>query len=219
MIISDNEMEHLLKHERSFCHFPKNGRAGKKSGTNVKDEMIESNLDLVTMLARKYANHRTRQEDLVSVGSIGLIKAVESFDESKNVKFSTYASTCIKNEMLMYLRSNAYVSREVSLDQRMTTMEEESNDLKLDGILGTDADTVWNVVEREENRKILEAMLLHLPPQQQEIVNYRFGLKGYPEKTQKEVAHLLGVSQSYISKVEKKILTSMRSKINTHQST
>ena len=191
----------------------------EKSGTNVKDEMIEDNLDLVTMLARKYANHRTRQEDLVSVGSIGLIKAVESFDESKNVKFSTYASTCIKNEMLMYLRSNAYASREVSLDQRMTTMEEENNDLKLDGILGTDADTVWNVVEREENRKILEAMLLHLPPQQQEIVNYRFGLKGYPEKTQKEVAHLLGVSQSYISKVEKKILASMRSKINTHQST
>ncbi|WP_066647496.1 sigma-70 family RNA polymerase sigma factor [Christensenella timonensis] len=176
-----------------------------------KLELIEGHLDVVSILACKYANRQVRKEELVSVGSIGLIKAAESYDTAKKVKFSTYASACIKNEILMFLRRNAHASKEISLDE---TMARADDDLKLEGLLGTGEDAVWDVVEKQENRKLLEEMLQHLPPRQQEIVNYRFGLKGYPEKTQKELAHLLGLSQSYISKVEKKILSSMRKKIN-----
>ncbi|MEA5002961.1 MAG: sigma-70 family RNA polymerase sigma factor [Christensenella sp.] len=181
------------------------------SRRKTKSELIESHLDVVSILACKYANYQVKKEELVSVGSIGLIKAAESYDATKNVKFSTYASTCIKNEMLMYLRSNLHAAKEISLDE---TMARADDDLKLEGLLGTDKDTVWDVVERQENQKLLEEMLTHLSAQQQEIMNYRFGLKGYPEKTQKEVAHLMGLSQSYISKVEKQILSSMRNKVN-----
>ena len=179
----------------------------------MKSELIEEHLDVVSILACKYANYHIKKEELISVGSIGLIKAAEKYDATKNVKFSTYASTCIKNEMLMYLRSNVHASKEISLDETMAKIDD---DLKLEGLLGTDKDVVWDVVEKQENKKILEELLTLLPIQQQEIVNYRFGLKGYPEKTQKEVARLMGLSQSYISKVEKRILSSMREKISTH---
>ncbi len=176
----------------------------------TKAELIEEHLDVVSILACKYANSHVKKEELISVGSIGLIKAAESFDTNKNVKFSTYASTCIKNEMLMFLRSSLRAVKEVSLDETIAG----GDNLKLEDLLGTDADVVWDIVEKQENRKLLEEMLTHLPKQEQEIVNYRFGLKGYPEKTQKELAHLMGLSQSYISKVEKRILTTMRKKIN-----
>lgn len=178
----------------------------------AKDTLVEHNLRLVVFLAKKFESSGLDMEDLVSVGTIGLIKAVNSFKAEKQIKLATYASRCIENEILMYLRKLSKCRQEVSLDEPLN-VDGEGNELLLADILGTDSDAVYTHVENEVEHQLLEEGLSHLSRREQQIIEMRFGLDGQEERTQKEVADLLGISQSYISRLEKKIISRLKKEI------
>ncbi len=184
-----------------------------ETGDNaVKSVLIERNLRLVVYIARKFENTGVGIEDLVSIGSIGLIKAVNTFDVTKRIKLATYASRCIENEILMHLRRNNRSRSEVSFDEPLN-VDWDGNELLLSDVLGTENDIIYKALEDEVDRKLLQAALLKLNPREKRIMELRFGLQGGEEKTQKEVADLLGISQSYISRLEKRIIKRLRKEI------
>ncbi|MDO5377409.1 MAG: RNA polymerase sporulation sigma factor SigE [Clostridia bacterium] len=171
----------------------------------VRKTLIEHNLRLVVYIARKFENTGVGIEDLISIGTIGLIKAVNTFDPSKKIKLATYASRCIENEILMFLRRTSRQKLEVSLDEPLNT-DWDGNELLLSDILGTEGDMVYRSIEETVERQMLSAALSRLSMREKEIMRLRFGLGGGTEKTQKEVADIMGISQSYISRLEKRIL-------------
>ena len=175
----------------------------------IKETLIERNLRLVVYIARKFDNTGVDTEDLVSVGTIGLIKAINSFDTEKKIKLATYASRCIENEILMYLRRVVRLKYEVSLDEPLN-VDWEGNELLMSDILGTEPDTVSKNLESSVERQLLWNAIEKLQNREKEIMRLRFGLAGAEEKTQKEVADLLGISQSYISRLEKRIMQRLR---------
>lgn len=174
--------------------------------------LIERNLRLVVYIARRFENTGINIEDLISIGTIGLIKSVNTYRTDKNIKLATYASRCIENEILMYLRKNASQKGEVSLDEPLNT-DWDGNELLLSDVLGTDADTVMRPIEDDVDRELLTAAISKLSDREREIITLRFGLGGGQEQTQKEVADKLGISQSYISRLEKRIISRLKREI------
>lgn len=172
----------------------------------IRAVLIERNLRLVVFIARKFENTGIALEDLISIGTIGLIKAVNTFDPVKKIKLATYASRCIENEVLMFLRRNSRTKKEVSLDEPLKT-DWDGNELLLSDVLGTDGDMVFKSIEESVEKQLLFSALEHLNARERQIMQLRFGLAGGQEKTQKEVADILGISQSYISRLEKRILS------------
>ena len=179
----------------------------------AKVKLIEHNLRLVVYLAKKFENTGVETEDMISVGTIGLIKAVNSFKPEKNIKLATYASRCIENEILMHLRRISKLKSEVSFDEPLN-VDYEGNELLLSDILGTDCDIVYKDIERSAEKDLLFATLGKLSCREQEIIDLRFGLHGQQEQTQKEVADRLGISQSYISRLEKKIINRLKKEMS-----
>lgn len=179
----------------------------------VRSMLIERNLRLVVYIARKFENTGIHIEDLVSIGTIGLIKAVNTFDPDKKIKLATYASRCIENEILMFLRRNNKVRCEVSFDEPLN-IDWDGNELLLSDILGTENDTIYRGIEEEVDRKLLYKALQKLSDREKTIMELRFGLADGQEKTQKDVADLLGISQSYISRLEKRIIKRLRKEFN-----
>lgn len=179
----------------------------------VKSSLVEHNLRLVVYIARKFDNTGADSDDLVSVGTIGLIKAVNSFKPDKKIKLATYASRCIENEILMYLRRLVRLRSEVSFDEPLNT-DWEGNELLLSDILGTDSDAVYKDIENGVEKELLRGALARLPERDRTIMTMRFGLDGGEERTQKDVADLLGISQSYISRLEKKIIARLKSEMS-----
>ena len=200
----------LSKEEERLCiQALKDSDAGRKS--EARRLLIERNLRLVAHIARKYGSADEDMEDLISVGTIGLIKSINTFNPGKNIKLATYASRCIENEILMYLRRNNKTKLEVSIDEPLN-VDWDGNELLLSDILGTEEDTIYRDMETEAEHKLLGKAIGRLSNRERVIVQMRFGL-GTPdgeEKTQKEVADLLGISQSYISRLEKKIMQRLR---------
>jgi RNA polymerase sporulation-specific sigma factor len=180
---------------------------------NIRSILIERNLRLVVYIARKFENTGVYVEDLISVGTIGLIKAVNTFNPEKKIKLATYASRCIENEILMYLRRNSKIKAEISFYEPLN-IDWDGNELLLSDILGTENDTVYNLIEDEVDKQLLILALKSLNDREKEIVRLRFGLNGTREKTQKEVADMLGISQSYISRLEKKIIKRLKKEIS-----
>ncbi|MCL2676176.1 MAG: RNA polymerase sporulation sigma factor SigE [Firmicutes bacterium] len=178
----------------------------------AKSRLIEHNLRLVVYIARKFDNTGVDPEDLISIGTIGLIKAVSSFDCGKNIKLATYASRCIENEILMHLRRMVKIRMEVSLDEPLN-VDFEGNELLMSDILGTDPDLVSRNIESKVEKGLLWTAIEKLNKRERTIMQMRFGLMGKSEKTQKEVADLLGISQSYISRLEKKIIFRLKKEI------
>lgn len=181
----------------------------KDGEENVKSELIERNLRLVVYIAKKFENTGINVEDLISIGTIGLIKAVNTFDPNKKIKLATYASRCIENEILMFLRRNNKTKLEVSIDEPLN-VDLDGNELLLSDILGTDNEVIYQYVENEVDKQLLKMAIQKLSKREKDIINLRFGLNGEIEKTQKEVADMLGISQSYISRLEKRILKRLR---------
>jgi len=178
----------------------------------VRQTLIERNLRLVVYIARRFENTGINIEDLISIGTIGLIKAINTFRADKNIKLATYASRCIENEILMYLRKNSSQRTEVSLDEPLNT-DWDGKELLLSDVLGTEGDVVMRPIEADVDRKLLRDAVAKLSGREQEIITMRFGLGGRRELTQKEVADRLGISQSYISRLEKRIITRLRREI------
>ena len=178
----------------------------------VRQILIERNLRLVVYIAKRFENTGINIEDLISIGTIGLIKAINTYKTDKNIKLATYASRCIENEILMYLRKNSSQRSEVSLDEPLNT-DWDGNELLLCDVLGTDADTVMRPIEDDVDRQLLSAAIGKLSEREQEIIVLRFGLRGHREQTQKEVADRLGISQSYISRLEKRIINRLKREI------
>ena len=176
---------------------------------SAKQLLIEHNLRLVVYIARRFENTGVGIEDLISIGTIGLIKAVSTFKPDKNIKLATYSSRCIENEILMHIRKISNRKAEISLDEPINT-DWDGNELLLSDILGTDGDSVIRPMEEDAERKLLHEALDRLPKREREIVAMRFGLSGRREQTQKEVADQLGISQSYISRLEKRIMLRLR---------
>ncbi|HHW02981.1 MAG TPA: RNA polymerase sporulation sigma factor SigE [Thermoanaerobacterales bacterium] len=175
----------------------------------VKSILIERNLRLVVYIAKKFENTGVGIEDLVSIGTIGLIKAINTFDPNKKIKLATYASKCIENEILMYLRRNNKTRVEVSFDEPLN-IDWDGNELLLSDILGTDNDMIYKCIEEEVDKELLDAAIKRLSKRERCIIKLRFGLNDGVEKTQKEVADLLGISQSYISRLEKRIIKRLK---------
>ena len=180
--------------------------------TEVKNTLIERNLRLVVYIARKFENTNVGIDDLISIGSIGLIKAINTFNPSKNIKLATYASRCIENEILMHLRKTSNLKTEISIDEPLN-VDWDGNELLLSDILGTDSDIINKNLEEETDRQLLFYAIGKLDAREQQIMTLRFGLGGTDERTQKEVADLLGISQSYISRLEKKIISRLKKEI------
>lgn len=174
--------------------------------------LIEHNLRLVVYIARRFENTGIHIEDLISIGTIGLIKAIHTFKPDKNIKLATYASRCIENEILMYLRKCSAQKTEVSIDEPLNT-DWDGNELLLSDILGTENDLVMRPIEEDVDRKLLSDALEKLSDRERLIITLRFGLDGRPERTQKEVADRLGISQSYISRLEKRIISRLKREI------
>lgn len=181
----------------------------EKGDQRARSELIEHNLRLVAYIARRFENTGINIEDLISIGTIGLIKAIETFQASKGIKLATYASRCIENEILMYLRKIANQKIELSFDEPLNT-DWDGNELLLSDVLGTEPDLVMRPIEADVDRQLLWKAIERLTPREKEIVVLRFGLNGYRERTQKEVADYLGISQSYISRLEKKIISRLK---------
>ncbi|MFQ7292083.1 MAG: RNA polymerase sporulation sigma factor SigE [Monoglobales bacterium] len=179
---------------------------------SVKSTLIERNLRLVVYIARKFENTGVYVEDLISIGTIGLIKAINTFNPNKNIKLATYASRCIENEILMYLRKNSNMRMEVSIDEPLN-VDWDGNELLLSDILGTDNDVICRDLENEVDKTLLKDALKKLNPRERTIMELRFGLNNSSEKTQKEVADMLGISQSYISRLEKRIISRLKKEI------
>lgn len=187
---------------------------GAENSEKAKNMLVEHNLRLVVYIAKKFDNTGVGVEDLISIGTIGLIKAINTFKPDKNIKLATYASRCIENEILMYLRRNSKVKMEVSIDEPLN-VDWDGNELLLSDILGTDEDVIYRDLEDETEKKLLNTAISRLPAREQRIVKLRFGLgtENEDEMTQKEVADLLGISQSYISRLEKKIMKRLKKEI------
>lgn len=184
-----------------------------ENGDNsVKNELTERNLRLVVYIAKKFENTGINVEDLISIGTIGLIKSINTFRPDKKIKLATYASRCIENEILMYLRKNSNRRSEVSIDEPLN-VDWDGNELLLSDILGTDNDVICRGIEEEVDKELLREALENLSPREREIMEMRFGLNRQISKTQKEVADLLGISQSYISRLEKRIIKRLRREI------
>ena len=179
---------------------------------DARKALIEHNLRLVVYIARRFENTGVGIEDLISIGTIGLIKAVGTYRTDKNIKLATYASRCIENEILMHLRKNANRKGEVSFDEPLNT-DWDGNELLLSDVLGTDADIVMRPIEEDVDRSLLSAAIASLSPREKQIITMRFGLGGTREQTQKEVADRLGISQSYISRLEKRIISRLKKEI------
>lgn len=184
-----------------------------KRDVGVKTILIERNLRLVVYIARKFENTGVGVEDLVSIGTIGLIKAINTFDPSKNIKLATYASRCIENEILMYLRRNNKIKTEISIDEPLN-IDWDGNELLLSDILGTENDIIHRSIEDEVEKELLTAAMKKLSLREKKIMELRFGLVNGVEKTQKEVADMLGISQSYISRLEKRIISRLKKEIS-----
>lgn len=180
-----------------------------KTEESVKTVLIERNLRLVVYIARKFDNTKIAIEDLISIGTIGLIKAVNTFDPDKKIKLATYASKCIENEILMYLRKTSKIKSEISLDEPLN-VDWDGNELLLSDILGTDGDIIFKDIESEVDKTLLKQVIEKLNNREKTIVELRYGLKDGEEKTQKEVADILGISQSYISRLEKRIIKRLK---------
>lgn len=178
----------------------------------AKNRLIEHNLRLVVYIARRFENTGVNIEDLISIGTIGLIKAVGTYNPSKNIKLATYASRCIENEILMYLRKITGQKSEVSFDEPLNT-DWDGNELLLSDILGTESDVVMQPIEADVDRKLLWDAVATLSERERTIITLRFGLNGRREQTQKEVADMLGISQSYISRLEKRIIARLKKEI------
>jgi len=183
---------------------------------DVRKTLIERNLRLVVYIARKFDNTGIAIEDLVSIGTIGLIKAVNTFDPCRRIKLATYASKCIENEILMFLRRNSKTRVEVSFDEPLN-VDWDGNELLLSDVLGTDADITYRQIEEEVDHRLLREALNTLTNREQRIVQLRFGLKDGIERTQKQVADSLGISQSYISRLEKRIIKRLRREMSKMQ--
>ena len=178
----------------------------------AKKLLTEHNLRLVVYISRRFENTGVNLEDLISIGTIGLIKAINTFRSDKNIKLATYASRCIENEILMHLRKTANLKSEVSFDEPLNT-DWDGNELLLSDILGTESDLVMKPIEADVDRQLLSDALEKLEDREREIITLRFGLDGRPERTQKEVADRLGISQSYISRLEKRIISRLKREI------
>ena len=176
---------------------------------SAKQLLIERNLGLVVFIARRFENTGINIEDLISIGSIGLIKAIGTYRREKNIKLATYASRCIENEILMYIRKTSAQKAEISLDEPIN-MDYDGNELLLSDVLGTDDDMIFRPLEDRVDLCILRQALTELPDREREIVLMRYGLYGYKELTQKEIAERMGISQSYISRLEKRIMLQLR---------
>jgi RNA polymerase sporulation-specific sigma factor len=179
----------------------------------VKTILIERNLRLVVYIARKFENTGIGVEDLISIGTIGLIKAINTFNPSKNIKLATYASRCIENEILMYLRRNNRIKTEISIDEPLN-IDWDGNELLLSDILGTENDLIHRSIEDEVDKELLNTAMKKLSVREKKIMELRFGLSNGVEKTQKEVADMLGISQSYISRLEKRIISRLKKEIS-----
>lgn len=191
---------------------------GEGDAENAKTVLIEHNLRLVVYIAKKFDNTGIGVEDLISIGTIGLIKAINTFKSDKNIKLATYASRCIENEILMYLRRNSKTKMEVSIDEPLN-VDWDGNELLLSDILGTDEDVIYKDLEDQAEKKMLKRAIQKLSDREKTIVGLRYGLfsKSGEEMTQKEVASYLGISQSYISRLEKKIMRRLRKEINKEE--
>ena len=187
-------------------------RLGEDESGQVRAALIEHNLRLVVYIARRFENTGVGIEDLISIGTIGLIKAVGTYNPEKNIKLATYASRCIENEILMYLRKTSSRRSEVSFDEPLNT-DWDGNELLLSDVLGTDGDMVMKPIEEDVDRALLARAVSRLPEREQTIITMRFGLNGSRERTQKEVADQLGISQSYISRLEKRIIARLKKEI------
>ena len=198
---SEREQEELL-------------RLGTDAEAEARAVLVEHNLRLVVYIAKKFENTGVGVEDLISIGTIGLIKSINTFNPNKNIKLATYASRCIENEILMYLRRNNKLKLEVSIDEPLN-VDWDGNELLLSDILGTDEDCVYKNLENEMERKLLQKALCKLDERERMIISMRFGLnsRNGEERTQKEVADMLGISQSYISRLEKKIIRRLRKEV------
>ena len=179
---------------------------------DVRALLVEHNLRLVVYIAKRFENTGVGIEELISIGTVGLMKAVSTFNSEKSIKLATYASRCIENEILMFIRKHSGKRREVSIDEPLS-VDWDGNELLLSDILGGDSDSVSRGIEEEEERRILIAAVGELNPRERVIIEMRFGIGGHEELTQKEVADALGISQSYISRLEKKIMLRLRKKI------
>jgi len=189
-------------------------KLGSDEDMKIKSTLIERNLRLVVYIARKFENTGVNVEDLISIGTIGLIKAINTFKTDKNIKLATYASRCIENEILMYLRRNSKTKAEVSIDEPLN-VDWDGNELLLSDILGTDVDIIYRNLEDEIDKELLDEAMKKLNKRERKIMELRFGLVGEgEEKTQKEVADILGISQSYISRLEKKIVNRLKKEIS-----
>lgn len=179
---------------------------------NAREQLIVHNLRLVVYIAKKFESTGIYVEDLISIGTIGLIKAVNTFSPEKNIKLATYASRCIENEILMFLRKNTQCKNDISIDEPLN-IDWDGNELLLSDILGTDSDSVNKGIETQVEKDLLHNCIGHLPPREQKIMRMRFGIGGKEEMTQKEVADSIGISQSYISRLEKRIIKQLRSEL------
>ncbi|MGN1223039.1 MAG: RNA polymerase sporulation sigma factor SigK [Christensenellales bacterium] len=188
------------------------GQENEKLRESARNTLIEHNLRLVVYIAKRFENTGESVEDLISVGSIGLIKAINNFNMEKNIKLATYASRCIENEILMHLRKIVKLKSEVSLEEPLN-IDGDGNELVLADVISLDNDSVTKNLENACEQKILLELVSHLNRREREIISLRFGLNNIEEKTQKEVADLLGISQSYISRIEKKILSKLKKEI------
>ena len=182
------------------------------STEQAKEKLIVHNLRLVVYIARKFDTAPTGIEDLISIGTIGLIKAVNTFCPERNIKLATYASRCIENEILMHLRKVSSKRNEISIDEPLNT-DWDGNELLLSDVLGSEPDEVGRSLEQEDERHQLNGFVCSLPPRERQIMEMRFGMNGYPEYTQKQVADTLGISQSYISRLEKRIIVKLKKHI------
>ena len=180
---------------------------------SARETLIVHNLRLVVYIAKKFENTTSNIEDLVSIGSIGLIKAVNTFSPQRNIKLATYASRCIENEILMFLRKSSNQRQEISIDEPLNT-DYDGNELVLSDVLGSDVDLIQKTIDDEVDKQLLSAALKKLNDREKTIMKMRFGLYGNEEKTQKEVADMLGISQSYISRLEKRIISRLKKEID-----
>ena len=184
----------------------------KTDPKKARELLIVHNLRLVVYIAKKFESTGTGIEDLISIGSIGLIKAVNTFCPDKNIKLATYASRCIENEILMFLRKSNQYKNEISIDEPLN-VDWDGNELLLSDVLGSDGDEVGRGIEQEDERYLLLSFVCELPPREKQIMEMRFGMNGYEEYTQKEVADALGISQSYISRLEKRIICKLKKQL------
>ena len=188
--------------------------AAMKTDAASRKLLIEHNLRLVVYIAKRFENTGVGLEDLISIGTIGLIKGVNTYDGGKNIKLATYCSRCIENEILMYIRKNTYLKAEISLDEPIN-VDWDGNELLVGDVLGSDPDSVSKNIEENEEKAMVKRLVDALPERERQIIELRFGLRGGRELTQKEVADLLGISQSYISRLEKKIIERLKEQIES----